>query len=80
MAALNNSDRAARARMEQAESASRRQREAAETAASGRPRRYKLYDRIRDKVSLTAINIVITVTAVALVALLVYGIATGNPQ
>ena len=45
-----------------------------------RPRRYKLYDRIADRVSVKAMNVVITVTALLLVAALIYGIATGNPQ
>ena len=66
--------------MEQAETASRNQQEAAERARTGRPSRSQLYDRIGDKLSLTAINVIIAVTALLLVAALVYGIATGNPQ
>ena len=44
------------------------------------PRRYKLYDRIKDHVSLRTIDTVIVVTALLIVALLVYGIVTGHPQ
>ena len=44
------------------------------------PRRYKLYDRIKDHVSLRAVDTVIAVTALLIVALLVYGIITANPQ
>ena len=44
------------------------------------PRRYKLYDRIAGRVSLNAINLIITVTALLLIAVLIYGIATGSPQ
>ena len=44
------------------------------------PRRYRLYDKIKDHVSLRTIDIVITVTALLIVALLIYGILTANPQ
>ena len=42
------------------------------------PVRYKLYDRIKDHVSLRTVDIVIAVTAVLIVGLLVYGILTGK--
>ena len=42
------------------------------------PRRYKLYDRIKDHVSLRTVDTVIIVTAALIVALLIYGIATGG--
>lgn len=43
------------------------------------PRRYKLYDKIKEHVSLRTIDTVIVVTALLIVAALVYGIATANP-
>ena len=42
------------------------------------PRRYRLYDKIKDHVSLRTIDTVIVVTALAIVALLVIGIATAG--
>ncbi len=44
----------------------------------GTPRRYRLYDKIKDKVSLRTVDTVIAVTAVLIVALLVFGIITGK--
>ncbi|MBO2517585.1 MAG: hypothetical protein CW338_10025 [Clostridiales bacterium] len=44
------------------------------------PRRYKVYDKIKDHVSLRTVDIVIIVTAVLIIGLLIYGIITGNPQ
>ena len=43
------------------------------------PRRYKLYDKIKDNVSLRTVDTVIWVTAALIVFLLIYGIATGTP-
>ena len=43
------------------------------------PRRYKLYDRIKDHVSLKTVDTVIVVTAVLIVGFLIYGILTANP-
>ena len=43
------------------------------------PRRYKLYDRIKDHVSLRTIDTIIIVTSLLIVGLVIYGIATGNP-
>ena len=83
--ALNDSQdpRAAREAMEQA--AGRSRRTFGEGDANGeplpkRPGRYKLYDHIAGRVSVRTMNVIITVTALLLVAALVYGIATGNPQ
>ena len=79
----SNDPRAAREAMEQAANRSRRtfgEGDADGNAKPKRPQRYKLYDRIADKVSLNAINAIIAVTALLLVAVLIYGIATGNPQ
>lgn len=68
--------------MEQAADRSRRQ--FGEGDARGeplpkRPRRYKLYDRIVGRVSLGAMNAIVAVTALLLVAVLIYGIVTANP-
>ena len=73
---LSGEQRAARARMEQAEKAASARQE----VLPRRPRRYKLYDRIKDKVSVTTMNVIIGATVLLLVLALVIGIATGNPQ
>ena len=65
----------ARAEMETAKAESERT-----FSPSPLPRRYKLYDKIRDHVSLRTVDIIIAVTALLIVALLIYGIATGSPQ
>lgn len=67
--------RQARAAMEQAKT----QDESA-SVDSKRPQRYKLYDRIKDHVSLRAVDTVIIVTALLIVAALFYGIATAGPR
>ena len=82
---ISNEDRAARARMEQAEKDGQRKLEAERTDAAGNPlprtpRRYKLYDRIKDKVSVSTMNVIIGATALLLIIALIVGIATGNPQ
>ena len=41
--------------------------------------RYKLYDKIKQNVSLGTVNTVIIVTALLIVGLLIYGIATRTP-
>ncbi len=72
----DTSIRAARAEMEEAKAKS--ERKFSEKPAG--PRRYKVYDRIKDHVSLRTVDTVIIVVAVAIVALLVVGIITGKPQ
>lgn len=79
--------REARARMEQAEKAAQRglseadgERDAQGAQAPRRPQRYKLYDRIAGKVSLNTMNIIVAVVALLLLAAIIYGVATGNPQ
>ena len=42
------------------------------------PAWYKLYDKIKDKVSLKTVDIVIAATACLIIALLIIGILTGN--
>ena len=44
------------------------------------PRRYRLYDRIKDNVSLRTIDIVIAVISLLIIAALVYGILTAQPS
>ncbi len=43
------------------------------------PRRYRLYDKIKDHVSLRTVDGVIIAVSVLIVVLLIYGIATGTP-
>ena len=68
--------RAARAEMEAAKTESGR-------TFSGRqqrlPRRYRLYDKIAEHVSLRTVDIVIIVTSLLIVAALVVGILTATP-
>ena len=47
--------------------------------AENLPRRYKLYDRISEHLSLRGINIVIIVTSLLIVGLFIYGIITATP-
>ena len=78
---LNDPRRAARARMEAAERASKRDPQAGGTGDQPRrPQRYRLYDRIKDRVSVTTMNVIIGATALLLIIALIVGIATGNPQ
>ena len=58
--------------------AARKQSEKTFSTEPKRPGRYKLYDRIKDHVSLRTVDIVIGVTAALILILLVYGILTGN--
>lgn len=68
--------------MAQAEKASRSAKAAGagENSEPRRPQRYRLYDKIKDRVSVTTMNVIIGATVLLLVFALVYGIATGNPQ
>lgn len=50
------------------------------SAGPKQPRRYKLYDKIKDHVSLRTVDTVIVITAALIIGLLVYGILTGKPQ
>ena len=68
--------REARAQMEQAKQVSER----TFSAQPRQPRRYKIYDRLKDNVSLRTVAIFIGVVAVAIVVLLVVGILTANPK
>ncbi len=44
------------------------------------PRRYRLYDKIKENVSLRTVDAVIFGVSALIVILLVYGIITGTPQ
>ena len=44
------------------------------------PRRYRLYDKIKDNVSLRTIDIVIAIISLLIIAALVYGILTAKPS
>ena len=44
------------------------------------PRRYRLYDKIKDHVSLRTVDTVIVITALLIVGFLIYGIITANPS
>ena len=66
--------RNARAEMELA----KQQSEKTFSADPKQPRRYKLYDKIKDHVSLRTVDLVIIITSVALVTALVIGIITGK--
>ena len=69
--------RNARAEMELA----KRQSEKTFSTDPKQPRRYKLYDKIKDNVSLRTVDLVIIITSVLLIAALVIGIVTGKrPQ
>ncbi len=50
------------------------------SAEPKQPRRYRLYDKIKDHVSLRTVDTVIIITAALIIGLLVYGILTGKPQ
>jgi len=43
------------------------------------PRRFRLYDKIKENVSLRTIDGVIIGTSVLIIVLLIYGIVTGTP-
>ncbi len=72
----DTSIRAARAKMEEAKV----QSEKISSSGQRLPGRYRLYDKIKDHVSLRTVDTVIVVTAVLIVGLLVYGILTRNAQ
>ena len=66
--------RQARALMEEAKSRSEKQ-----FRDQKLPRRYRLYDKIKEHVSLRTVDGVIITVSVLIVVLLIYGIATGTP-
>ena len=70
---MNQEGRQARAQMETAKSE-------VEKKTQQLPRRFGIYDKIKENVSLRTIDTIIIVTSLLIVGLLVYGIITGNPQ
>ena len=70
---LNQDGRQARAQMEAAKAE-------VEKKAQQLPRRFGIYDKIKDNVSLRTIDAIIIGTSALIVVLLVLGILTGNPQ
>ena len=67
-------DREARANMEAAKEASEKQFSAQQRL----PKRYRLYDRIMENVSLRTIDAVIIITAALILVALIYGILTSK--
>ena len=72
----DTSNREARARMD----AAKAQSERTFSTEQRLPRRYKLYDKIKDHVSLRTVDTVIIVVAALIIILLVVGIMTGKPS
>ena len=70
---LNQDGRQARAQMETAKAE-------VEKKTQQLPRRFGIYDKIKDHVSLRTIDAIIIATSLLIVVLLVVGILTGNPQ
>ncbi len=69
-----NDGRDARAEMEAARASAEKR-----SGDDRLPRRYRLYDKIKEHVSLRTIDTVIAATSLLIIALLIYGIVTGNP-
>ena len=70
---MNQDGRQARAQMETAKAE-------VEKKTQQLPRRFGIYEKIKDNVSLRTIDTIIIATSVLIVVLLVVGILTGNPQ
>ena len=71
--AMNRDGRQARAQMETAKAE-------VEKKTQQLPRRFGIYEKIKQNVSLRTIDTIIIATSVLIVVLLVVGIVTGNPQ
>lgn len=71
--AMNRDGRQARAQMETAKAE-------VEKKAQQLPRRFGIYEKIKQNVSLRTIDTIIIATSVLIVVLLVVGILTGTPQ
>ncbi len=66
--------RQARAEMEAAKAQSEKK-----FSDNALPRRYRIYDKIKNHVSLRTIDLVIAVTSLLIIGFLVYGILTATP-
>lgn len=73
---MNQEGRQARAQMETAKNESEKKF----GKNAGLPRRFGIYDKIKENVSLRTIDTIIIATSVLIVVLLVVGIVTGTPQ
>ena len=67
-------ERGARAEMEAAKAQSEKR-----FSENRLPRRYKLYDKIKDHVSLRTVDAIIVITSLLIIAALIYGITTATP-
>ncbi len=72
---MNQDGRQARAQMEVAKAESEKK-----FSKNVGPKRFGIYDKIKENVSLRTIDMIIIVTSLLIVGLLVYGIITGTPQ
>ena len=68
-------ERRARAEMDAAKAESEKK-----FSSNTLPRRYRLYDKIKDHVSLRTVDTVIVITALLIVGFLIYGIVTASPS
>ena len=76
---MNNDSESLAARAAQEQRNAAKGQEGMFKDAENLPRRYKLYDRIQEHLSLRGVNTVIIVTSLLIIALLAYGILTANP-
>ena len=72
---MNQKERQSRTLMESAKTESEKK-----FSPTAGPRRYQLYDKIKQNVSLRTVDTIIIATSLLIVGLLVYGIITGIPQ
>ena len=72
---MKNQEMTARAEMEAAKAESEKK-----FSSNTLPRRYRLYDKIKDHVSLRTVDTVIVITALLIVGFLIYGIVTASPS
>ena len=72
---MKNQEMTARAEMEAAKTESEKK-----FSSNTLPRRYRLYDKIKDHVSLRTVDTVIVITALLIVGFLIYGIVTSSPS
>ena len=76
---MNNDSESLAARAAQEQRNAAKAQEGTFKDAENLPRRYKLYDKIQEHLSLRGVNTVIIVTSLLIVALLIYGILTATP-
>ena len=76
---MNNDSESLAARAEQEQRDIARAQEGLFKDAENLPKRYNLYDKIQEHISLRGVNIVIIVTSLLIIAFLIYGILTATP-